>query len=37
MMKEHSCFIAVGAGHLPAADGLISQLRGLGYNVEPVK
>lgn len=30
-------FIAVGAGHLPGTQGLISLLRSRGYNVEPVK
>ncbi len=30
-------FIAVGAGHLPGAQGLISLLRSEGYDVEPVK
>lgn len=31
-----SLFIAVGAGHLPGAKGLISQLRGHGLTVTPV-
>ena len=30
-------FIAVGAGHLPGSQGLISLLRSRGYDVEPVK
>lgn len=30
-------FIAVGAGHLPGAQGLINLLRSEGYDVEPVK
>jgi uncharacterized protein YbaP (TraB family) len=36
MMKEQSCFIAVGAGHLPGKEGLIELLRGAGYSVKPV-
>lgn len=37
MMKEHSLFVAVGAGHLPGPDGILTQLRKMGYKVEPVK
>ncbi len=35
-MKEHSCFIAVGAGHLSGNTGLIALLRNMGYQVEAV-
>ncbi len=37
MMKEKSSFIAVGALHLPGEEGLLNQLRKLGYTVEPVR
>jgi uncharacterized protein YbaP (TraB family) len=37
IMSEKSSFIAVGALHLPGADGLIEGLRRLGYTVEAVK
>lgn len=33
---EHSCFIAVGFGHLLYKQGLIQQLRDIGYSVNPV-
>lgn len=36
LMKKQSVFVAVGAGHLPDKNGLISLLRGLGYSVEPL-
>jgi hypothetical protein len=36
LMKSGSQFIAVGAGHLPGADGLIALLRKEGYTVTPV-
>ncbi len=36
MMKEQSCFIAVGAGHLPGKEGLIELLRGAGYSVKSI-
>lgn len=35
-MSENSIFVAVGAGHLPGEDGLISLLRKEGYRVESV-
>lgn len=35
--SEHSVFIAVGAAHLPGENGLLNQLRRLGYQVSPVK
>ncbi|MFB6454836.1 TraB/GumN family protein [Chitinophaga sp. Hz27] len=35
-VKHSSLFIAVGAGHLPGPDGVISLLRKQGYKVEPV-
>lgn len=35
LIRENSCFIAVGAGHLPGDRGLIHQLRKLGYTVVP--
>jgi uncharacterized protein YbaP (TraB family) len=36
-MKEGSCLFAVGAGHLPGKDGVITLLRQAGYTVRPVK
>lgn len=36
-IKEKSCFIAVGSGHLKYSFGLIVLLRNLGYTVSPVK
>ena len=36
LMKKNSCFIAVGALHLPGEKGLISLLRKEGYQVKPV-
>jgi uncharacterized protein YbaP (TraB family) len=36
LMKSGSQFIAVGAGHLLGADGLIALLRKEGYTVKPV-
>jgi len=36
MLKEQSCFIAVGAMHLVGETGLIKQLKAAGYKVEPV-
>lgn len=36
LMKTGSQFIAVGAGHLPGPDGLITLLRKEGYTVTPV-
>ena len=36
ILPTHSAFIAVGAGHLPGAEGLIALLRQKGYTVEPV-
>lgn len=35
LIRENSCFIAVGAGHLPGETGLINQLQQLGYTVVP--
>jgi uncharacterized protein YbaP (TraB family) len=35
-MKEHSCFIAVGAGHLSGDAGLIVLLRNMGYQVKAI-
>ena len=35
-IRESSCLIAVGAGHLPGEEGLINLLRKEGYNVKPV-
>jgi len=37
LMKNNTCFIAVGAGHLPGEDGLLNLLRKTGYNVEAIK
>jgi len=36
-MKQSSVFFAVGAGHLPGENGIISLLRKEGYSVEPLK
>ncbi len=36
MMKDHSLFIAVGAGHLVGKSGLIKGLQAKGYTVKPV-
>lgn len=36
MMAEHSLVVAVGAGHLPGEQGVISLLRKAGYTVEPI-
>jgi len=36
LMKSGSQFIAVGAGHLPGNDGLITLLQKQGYTVTPV-
>ena len=35
-MTQHSVFFAVGAGHLPGNNGVISLLRRAGYVVTPV-
>lgn len=37
LMRQHSVFVAVGAGHLPGEKGLLELLRNAGYTVEPVK
>lgn len=37
IIKQESCFIAVGALHLPGNDGLINLLRKAGYKVKAVK
>lgn len=36
LLKENSCFIAVGYAHLVGETGLINQFEKLGYKVEPV-
>ncbi|RBL88322.1 TraB/GumN family protein [Chitinophaga flava] len=36
MMKEKSCFFAVGAGHLGGESGMINLLRAKGYKVKPI-
>jgi uncharacterized protein YbaP (TraB family) len=36
-MKQSSCVFAVGAGHLPGADGVINLLKKEGFNVNPVE
>jgi uncharacterized protein len=36
LMKKESVFVAVGAGHLPGAHGLINLLREKGYTVKPL-
>lgn len=37
MMKAKSSFIAVGGAHLGGKNGVIAQLRALGYTVEPIR
>lgn len=37
ILPERPVLVAVGAGHLPGDEGLISLLRTQGYTVEPVK
>lgn len=37
LMNQKSCFIAVGALHLPGENGLIELLKKAGYKVKPVK
>jgi uncharacterized protein YbaP (TraB family) len=36
-MNQSPCFFAVGAGHLPGQEGVISLLRKAGYTVRPVE
>lgn len=36
IMKNHSVFFAVGAGHLPGGEGVIALLRKNGYTVTPL-
>ncbi|MCD4746490.1 MAG: TraB/GumN family protein [Bacteroidales bacterium] len=36
LMNNHSCFFAVGVGHLAGEDGLIELLKQEGYEVRPV-
>lgn len=36
ILPQQSVLVAVGAGHLPGSNGMISLLRGLGFVVEPV-
>jgi uncharacterized protein YbaP (TraB family) len=36
LLLEQALFIAVGAGHLPGAEGLIELLRKEGFTVEPI-
>lgn len=36
LMKNHSAFFAVGAGHLTGSEGVIHLLRKKGYSVNPV-
>jgi uncharacterized protein YbaP (TraB family) len=36
LLEQHNCFIDVGIGHMESACGIIMQLRGMGYVVEPV-
>ncbi len=37
LIQTKSCFIAVGVGHLKNENGLINQLRKLGYSVERIE
>lgn len=36
LISSHSCFIAVGAGHLPGETGIIKALSDQGFKVNPV-
>ncbi len=36
-IKNQSCFIAVGAAHLPGDKGILNLLRNQGYTITPVK
>lgn len=36
MMKQKSCFFAVGSGHLPGKDGILQLLEAQGYTVKPI-
>lgn len=36
LVREESCFIAVGAGHLAGGKGLISMLKSIGITLEPI-
>jgi hypothetical protein len=36
LLKEHSAFIAVGAGHLPGNEGIIELLKKSGFTVQPI-
>ncbi|TCC95046.1 TraB/GumN family protein [Pedobacter hiemivivus] len=36
MMKNQSCFFAVGCGHLPGKDGILQLLKNQGYKVKPI-
>ena len=36
LMQEGSCLVAVGAGHLSGAEGLLQLLKKAGYTLEPV-
>ncbi|MEQ7798335.1 TraB/GumN family protein [Pedobacter sp. ASV1-7] len=36
MMRNKSCFFAVGAGHLPGKKGILSLLKAQGYTVKPI-
>ena len=36
LMNDHTCFFAVGVGHLSGNEGLIDLLRQKGYNVKHI-
>jgi uncharacterized protein YbaP (TraB family) len=36
LIRNQSCFIAVGVGHLGGHDGLISKIKEIGYKVDPL-
>ncbi|HNX07237.1 MAG TPA: TraB/GumN family protein [Bacteroidales bacterium] len=36
-IKDHSCFIAVGAAHLPGEKGVLTMLQQMGYTVRAIK
>jgi len=37
LIKEHSCFIAVGCGHLGGEKGILTLMKKEGYTVRPIK
>jgi uncharacterized protein YbaP (TraB family) len=37
LIKEQSCFIAVGCGHLGGEKGILALMKKEGYTVKPLK